>query len=849
MHSQNLRRKFLSFFREKQHEIVPSSSVIPHDDPSLLFINAGMNQFKQIFLGQSVMPYTRAATAQKCVRVGGKHNDLDNVGFTTRHLTLFEMLGNFSFGDYFKKEAIRYAWELSTEVLELDPKKIWVTVFQKDDEAFELWKEWVPEGRIVRLGEKDNFWAMGDTGPCGPCSELLYDRGDQFGNATSPLNDKDGERFFEFWNLVFMEFNRDSAGKMVPLPKQSIDTGMGLERLVSLKMGVNTVFETDILRSLIAEVENISKKPYASNPAFHVIADHIRSLSFAIADGATPSNVERGYVLRKILRRAVRYGRTLDLNKPFLGKVATRLLDLMGEDFPELKTSKDKIQEILYLEEENFLKTLSRGGNILQSIIDDAKETSSKQISGKDAFRLKDTYGFPLDELLLIAKDNELEVNLDAFQLLEEEAKERSRASQKEISQEARVNLFEGFVKKHGTSHFVGYDALDVEGAITGIFDGEKFVDRLQEGQSGMIILDKTSFYAEMGGQVGDHGILSHNGARFKVIDTTTPFTGVIAHKGIMEHGTLLVGEPLHAKVDEKRRTLIRHNHTATHLLHYALTKILGDHIRQAGSLVEDHRLRFDFNHHKGLTPEEIREVEKFVNEKIMKDGEVKTYSIDYEQVKNNAGIKQFFGEKYGKTVRVVDIDDYAKELCGGTHASSLAPIGLFRILKEGSIASGVRRIEAVTGLDALEFMYAKENEMTLLDQELKLEQKKHREALKKFRTLYLEKLAEGILQKKEKVITYASSDLASEELVQLGQMLAAKIDSGAIFLGSKTADRIQVHLRLTPDLGKNAVEIIKTLAVHIEGSGGGKADMATAGGKNPLGFDKAAQELKRIIT
>ncbi|MBM3201846.1 MAG: alanine--tRNA ligase, partial [Chlamydiae bacterium] len=528
MQSQELRRKFLHFFREKGHTIVPSSPVVPHDDPSILFTNAGMNQFKKIFLGQAVMPYTRASTTQKCVRVGGKHNDLDNVGFTSRHLTFFEMLGNFSFGDYFKKEAIAYAWELSTRVLELEESKIWVTVFEKDDEAYELWKQWVPEKRIVRLGEKDNFWAMGDTGPCGPCSELLYDRGDLFGNATSPLNDVDGERFFEFWNLVFMQFNRDFSGKMAPLPKQNIDTGMGLERLVSLKLGVNDVFQTDILRSLIAQVENISGKTYKSDPAFHVVADHIRSLSFAIADGAQPGNVERGYVLRKILRRAVRYGRTLGLQKPFLGQVADRLFSLMGEDFPELISAKDKIKEILYVEEENFIKTLSRGGNILQTIIDNSKKSESKQISGQEAFRLKDTYGFPLDELLLIAKDNGLNVNLEAFNLLEEEAKERSRASQKELSQEAKVNLFEGFVKKHGTSSFVGYDTLETEGSITGIFQGVNSVERISEGESALIILDKTSFYAEMGGQIGDTGLIVHNDAIFSVEDTTQPFTGVI---------------------------------------------------------------------------------------------------------------------------------------------------------------------------------------------------------------------------------------------------------------------------------------------------------------------------------
>lgn len=871
MQSQDLRRKFLSFFRDAGHEIVHSSSVIPHDDPSLLFINAGMNQFKQVFLGGAIMPYTKAATAQKCIRVGGKHNDLDNVGFTSRHLTFFEMLGNFSFGDYFKKDAIKYAWRLATEVFELDPKKIWVSVFQKDDEAFELWREWTDEKRIVRLGEKDNFWAMGDTGPCGPCSELLYDRGETFGSATSPLHDTEGERFFEFWNLVFMEFNRDQNGKMHPLPKQSIDTGMGLERMASLKMGAHTVFETDILRSLIAEVENISGKPYGSNPAYHVIADHIRSLCFAIADGAQPSNVERGYVLRKILRRAVRYGRTLDLYKPFLGKVATRLTHLMGEDFPELVEAKDKIQEILHLEEENFLRTLSRGGNILQNIIDDAKKTSTKQISGSDAFRLKDTYGFPLDELLLIAKDNELEVNLDTFQLLEEQAKERSRASQKELSQEAKANLFEDFVKKHGGSEFVGYDHLNTDGSIIGILRGDKFVESLDEGESGLVILDKTTFYAEMGGQVGDRGTLTHHDIIFDVEDTIQPFTGIIAHKGKVRQGTLLMGEPLHTNVDSQRRNAVRHNHTATHLLHYALTKVLGDHIRQAGSLVEEERLRFDFNHHKALSAEEIREVEQLINEKILQDTSVKTYQMDYEKIRGQSGVKQFFGEKYGKTVRIVDIGDYSKELCGGTHANSLASIGLFRILKEGSVASGVRRIEAVTGLHALKFVYDKENLLISIADELKTEPskalgriqtlldeiKKQKEEMKKLRSFHLKSLVEEVLSKKQEVnfgtlIAYSSPDLDTEDLIQLGQLLIVKIDSGVVFLGAISADRIQTHIRLTPNLvakGKKAADFVKAIGVHIEGSGGGKPDSAMAGGKNPSGFEKATAEIKHLLS
>lgn len=455
MISQDIRRAFLNYFKSQGHRIVPSSPVIPHDDPTLLFINAGMNQFKDVFLGRSKRDYTRATTTQKCIRVGGKHNDLDNVGHTTRHLTFFEMLGNFSFGDYFKKEAIGYAWDVTQHVFGFDPNKVWVSVYKDDDEAYALWEKHIPSSRIVRFGEKENFWAMGDTGPCGPCSELLYDRGDKYGHAKSPVDDASGERYLEFWNLVFMQFSKDGSGKMEPLPKQSIDTGSGLERVVSLKMGVDNVFQTDILRSLIAQVEEISGKKYEGEAPFHVIADHIRSLSFAIADGVQPSNTDRGYVLRKILRRAVRYGRMLGLQKPFLARILPRLVSTMGEDFPELKAAEHRIGEILNLEEEGFIRTLTRGGQLLGQIIDHSKK--GKKISGEDAFKLKDTYGFPLEEILLIAKDEQLSVDLARYEQLEEEAKEKSRKAHKAESQKFDQNFFSDFTKTHKATLFEGY--------------------------------------------------------------------------------------------------------------------------------------------------------------------------------------------------------------------------------------------------------------------------------------------------------------------------------------------------------------------------------------------------------
>lgn len=504
MISSQIRQKFLQFFKKNGHTIVPSSPVVPMGDPTLLFINAGMNQFKDVFLGKSVRDYRRAATAQKCIRVGGKHNDLENVGHTSRHLTFFEMLGNFSFGDYFKKLAIDYAWDLTMNVFEFDPKKLWATVFHEDQESFDLWKAYLPEERIVRMGEKDNFWAMGETGPCGPCSELYYDRGAHYSPARSPAEDVEGERYLEFWNLVFIEFNRMSGGEMVHLPKQSVDTGSGLERVISLKMQVESLFETDVLRELIAQVENVSGKHYVLGETaapFRVIADHIRTLAFAIADGVQPSNIERGYVLRKVLRRAVRYGRQLGMDEPFLSSIVPRLVSCMGNEYPELLHSSSRIQEILLLEEEAFQRTLKRGGNMLNQILADAKRR--RQISGEDAFKLKDTYGLPLEEILLLAKDLGLSVDIQHFEELEHEAKERSRGARKTTEQLVEASLYQTFLDKHGASTFLGYQQLTSEAVVIGALRDGKEVPALYEGETGVVLLDQTPFYAERGGQVG----------------------------------------------------------------------------------------------------------------------------------------------------------------------------------------------------------------------------------------------------------------------------------------------------------------------------------------------------------
>ena len=839
-----IRSKFLEYFKEKGHTVVASSPVVPLDDPTLLFTNAGMNQFKDVFLGQGRRSYTQAVSAQKCIRVGGKHNDLDNVGHTTRHMTFFEMLGNFSFGDYFKKEAIDFAWDVATNVFEFDPTKIYASVFEKDDEAYALWEKILPASQILRLGEKDNYWQMGDTGPCGPCSELLFDRGPAF---------EGDERYLEFWNLVFMQFNQEGPNKKSPLPRPSIDTGAGLERVAMLKKGVNTVFETDILRSLIAEVETLSGIKYAHQPAFHVISDHLRSLSFAIADGAQPSNLDRGYVLRKLLRRAVRYGRTLGFEKPFLARLLPRLIDTMGNEYRELVTAESRIAELLTYEEESFLKTLKRGGNLLHSIIESSKES----ISGHDAFKLKDTYGFPLEEVLLIAKDANLSVNIEQYQLLEEEAKERSRAARKGTDQQVQTNLFE----KSVPTEFTGYTSLEEEGTIVSLIVDGKFVDSMDSGQKGIILLNRSPFYAEKGGQVGDVGTLSHHGAYFVVDDTKAPYPGVIAHVGFLERGFLMVGEPVLAEVSKQNRDLIKKNHTATHLLHFALHEILGPHIKQAGSLVDAERLRFDFHHHKPVSEEELLSIEKLVNEKIMEGFPVATQEMALAEAQKNPAIKQFFGDKYGETVRLVEVGSFSQELCGGTHIESTELIGLFRIHKETSVAKGVRRIEAVTGPLALEVMYEEERRLSRLAVQLEtplpkleealthlqIEAKELKEKVRAFQKEAVNALKKSLLEDVKvvngKSVIIARLSLDPTELPPLAEHLLNALKSGIIFLATSKADKCHLFIQISDDLvqaGIHANVFIKQLSPLIQGGGGGKKDTAQAGGTNIQGIDNA---------
>ena len=700
MLSNSIRKNFLQFFKNKQHTISPSSPVFPLNDSSLLFTNAGMNQFKEIFLGKIQPPYPKISTSQKCIRAGGKHNDLENVGHTSRHLTFFEMLGNFSFGDYFKKEAISFAWEVSTSIFNFDPNKIWASVYEEDEESFTFWETFLPVERIIRLGNKDNFWSMGDIGPCGPCSELLYDRGSKYSSASNPAEDLHGERFLEYWNLVFMQFNRTAEGTLVPLPKNSVDTGAGLERLVSIINSSSSVFNTDILRHIISKIEIISHKSYNNGnsyeqPAFRVISDHIRSLAFAISDGLTPGNTDRGYVLRKIIRRAVNYGRRLGLNCPFLSEILPALIEGMGEAYPQLNLFKDQIASTLFTEEENYFSTLKKGGLLWKTIINNSENLGS--ISDQDAFKLKDTYGLPLEEILLLAKDHHISVDIDGFYKLEKEAKDKSRNANK-TKQDSSTFVFEELAQQGLSSSFIGYDATNTEASILSCLKNNKLVPQLNTGDTGCIILNITPFFAEKGGQIGDKGIIKNHQGTFKVTNTYSPYSNIIVHQGTMLKGTLHHNSNVLAEVDIQIRKQIANNHTATHLLQWAIKKVLSDQSHQAGSVVADSYLRFDFNYPKPLTKQQLLTIESLVNEKIRENHVISIYELSYEIASKRPDIIQFFGDKYGKIVRVVDID-FSKELCGGIHAHSTGDLGFFLITKEFSIATGIRRIEAKTGV------------------------------------------------------------------------------------------------------------------------------------------------------
>lgn len=859
MLSNSIRKNFLQFFKNKQHTISSSSPVFPINDPSLLFTNAGMNQFKDFFLGKEIPPYPRTSTSQKCIRAGGKHNDLENVGHTSRHLTFFEMLGNFSFGDYFKKEAINFAWEISVSIFNFDPSKIWASVYEEDEESFALWEAYLPTNRIVRLGSKDNFWSMGDIGPCGPCSELLYDRGPEYSSASNPAEDLEGERFLEYWNLVFMQFNKTTEGTLVPLPKSSVDTGAGLERLVSIINNSSSVFNTDILRHIISKIETISHKSYNNSnpyeqPAFRVISDHIRSLAFAISDGLLPGNTDRGYVLRKIIRRAVNYGRRLGFNTPFLSEVLPALIEGMGEAYPQLNLSKDQITSVLFTEEENYFKTLKKGGHLWKTIINHSENSGT--ISDQDAFKLKDTYGLPLEEILLLAKDHHISVDIEGFYKLEEEAKIRSKNANK-TKYDSSIFTFEKLAQQGLSSSFTGYDQTNSEALILSCLQNNEPVSQLNKGDTGYIILNKTPFFAEKGGQIGDKGIIKNHQGVFKVIDTYSPYNNIIVHQGTMLEGTLYPNSNVLAEVNIKVRKQIANNHTATHLLQWAIRKVLSPQSHQAGSIVADSYLRFDFNYPNALTKEQLLTIESLINEKIRENHPVFIYELSYEKASKQPDIIQFFGDKYGNVVRVVDIN-FSKELCGGIHAHSTGDLGIFLITKEFSVSTGIRRIEAKTGSFAEQDINFNRNLISNISSELNspiidLETKitsliEENKSLK----LHLNQLSNSIIQKEIQqllslskvfhnipIVIYNLSNITNEKFRLYSEVLNSINLNALVFLYGTSQNKNVILVHSAKTLQKQGIlanKILQDLFSIKKGKGGGKIHLAQ--GTSPEAFN-----------
>ena len=861
---------FLDFFREKDHKVLPGSPLIPRDDPSLLFTNAGMVQFKSVFLGQEDRPCPRAVTVQKCLRAGGKHNDLENVGRTARHHTFFEMLGNFSFGDYFKKEAAEWAWEFLTGRLGLPADKLQVTIYEKDDEAGDILcrEVGVPAERIFRLGEKDNFWQMGDTGPCGPCSEILIDRGAELGCGRPDCGvGCDCDRYLEIWNLVFMQYNRDSSGRLTPLPRPSIDTGMGLERLAAVLQGKTNNFDTDLFLPIIRSVEEISGKRYGSDPAtdvsMRVIADHIRSAAFVLSEGLTPSNEGRGYVLRRIIRRAARHGFMLGIEGPFLCNMLDTVYAMMSGPYPELLENTTMSRKVLRFEEERFAHTLSSGMAVLDKLINEVKSSGGDTIPGSELFRLYDTYGFPLDLARDIAADNMLNIDEDGFNREMELQKTRARASW--VGGEEEVSgLYREIRSRFGPTEFLGYRTLKADGVVNALIKDGAVVEEAAEGERLEIIADRTPFYGESGGQVGDSGIIKAEGLTVAVEDTGK-FGDIIVHTGVIRKGVLRTGDRVSLFVDEDRRKSIMRNHTATHLLHAALKAVAGDHIKQAGSLVAPDRLRFDFTHFSAMDGRELHELENIVNEKIIQDMPVEVSETSLDEAVES-GVTALFGEKYGERVRVVRAGDFTAELCGGTHCRATGEIGPFMIISEGSVAAGIRRIEAVTGFAALELIRRRETELKkaaellragelnvaekvgkiihdLKQAERELEKTRHRAAT--------EEAAEIIEKAVEidsvKVIAHSTTGLDMKALRHLADTLKNRIGSGVIVLGSRSDGQAYYVSAVTKDLVPrlNAGEILRAVT---GGKGGGRPDMAQGGTKDPAGLDKAIRSVSDII-
>ncbi|EPW8572354.1 alanine--tRNA ligase [Morganella morganii] len=864
-----IRQAFLDFFHTKGHQIVQSSSLVPNNDPTLLFTNAGMNQFKDVFLGLDKRPYTRATTAQRCVRAGGKHNDLENVGYTARHHTFFEMLGNFSFGDYFKHDAINFAWELLTgkEWFNLPKEKLWVTVYATDDEAYNIWKDevGVPAERIIRIGDNkgaqyasDNFWQMGDTGPCGPCTEIFFDHGDHIWGGPPGSPEEDGDRYIEIWNIVFMQFNRQSDGTLEPLPKPSVDTGMGLERITAVLQHVNSNYDIDLFRKLIADVAKVTGAEDLTSKSLRVIADHIRSCAFLICDGVIPSNEGRGYVLRRIIRRAVRHGYMLGAKDTFFYKLVAPLIDVMESAGEELARQRVMVEKVLKSEEEQFARTLERG---LQLLDDELASLTGDTLSGEAAFRLYDTYGFPLDLTADVCRERNLKVDEAGFEAAMEEQRRRARENSGFGAD------YNSLIKVDKRSDFSGYDHNEQTATIVALYKEGQPVTELNAGDEGLVILDKTAFYAESGGQVGDTGVLSGNDAQFSVLDTQK-YGQAIGHAGRVVSGKLTVNHKITAKIDEERRNAIRLNHSATHLMHAALRQVLGEHVSQKGSLVNDKYLRFDFSHFEAMTPAQIREVEALVNAEIRKNEPVVTELMDLEDAKAK-GAMALFGEKYDERVRVLSMGDFSTELCGGTHAARTGDIGLFRIVSESATAAGIRRIEAVTGTGALESVNQQSDALTSVAQLVKSDEagvsEKVKAALDKIRSLEKE-----LQQLKEQQAAQESSSMTKDAVSVNGVKLLVKqltnaepkmlrtmvddlknqLSSGIIVLSTISDDKVSLIAGVTKDLtGKvKAGELVAFIAEQIGGKGGGRPDMAQAGGTDTAALPAAMASVESWV-
>ena len=874
MKSQEIRETFLDFFSDKSHKIVKSSSLLPKDDPTILFTNAGMNQFKNTFLGLEKRSYKRAASVQKCMRVSGKHNDLEQVGKTNKHHTFFEMLGNFSFGDYFKKAAVEYAWELIVEVFKLKKENIYATVYKEDDEAYTIWNKTIglPPERIFRFGKKDNYWAMGETGPCGPCSEIHYDIGAEIEEGEPyRLIESGSDRFLELWNLVFMQFHQDEKGQQHPLPTPSIDTGMGLERLAVALQGQKSNFDTDLFKPLIQEVCGFARREYPSDDegdvAVRIIADHVRAVSFLVADGIMPANEGRGYVLRRLIRRAFRQGNSIGIEEPFLYKLVGVVCDVMKDAYPELLPSANYISKVCQSEEKRFSLTLSSGLRTFNQYIKEAKKAGKKVLSGAKAFKLYDTYGFPLDLSRELAEEQNMDVEEKGFHQELEKQRERARLSWEGEEKQKRKKIYE---KLKGLSvQYVGYEQEKIpETRIIALLKKDQTIQELKEGDVGEIFLEQTPFYAEAGGQTGDSGILKNPHFAAVVESAFYPTPDLISHKVKVISGKVRVDDKVEAAVDVPKRRKISNNHTATHLLHASLRQILGDHVKQAGSLVESSRLRFDFTHFAALSSSELEQIELLVNEKIRECIDVKTKVTTLEEGLEEGAVA-IFEEKYGEKVRMVTIGDFSKELCGGVHVHSTSQIGLFKITAESSVAAGMRRIEALTGEEALK--NTQETEELMIDVQTALSSprtglltqvEKLKESVKaKEREIKAmrQKIAKHELEEKEEkvkkikgisVLVQTVKDLNNTELRELADSLKQKIGSGVVILGSVSGKKVFLVIAVTKDLTDRlkADELVQEIAPIIGGGGGGRPDFAQAGGTQPEKLDQVLKQSRKII-